>query len=144
MAFLNGEHGDTQAEIDGYKRALEIDEYYAEPLYNLAITYKDLGDTDKAVDCYLEALKREPWHIKTLENLAWIYYDYNHINEALEFMFKLIKANQYRDKSYDSFAAILLKAKQYQLLEKLLLLWEANVRHSISREEFLEKANHDG
>ncbi|OGL44563.1 MAG: hypothetical protein A2149_07640, partial [Candidatus Schekmanbacteria bacterium RBG_16_38_11] len=71
------------ASIAKYRRALEIDPYYAEAHNNLGYAYELKGLSDLAVSEYRKALNIRPDYPQARNNLGIFYYDHGKLEEAV-------------------------------------------------------------
>ena len=66
------EIGDNQNAIKYYKKAISIDNDYAEANYSLGSAYQDLGQLEEAVKCYEKVLTLRPNFYELHNNIAII------------------------------------------------------------------------
>ncbi len=75
-----------------FKQAISMDQYYPDPLNNLAVAYAHLGKTDDAIIALKKSLKINPYYPEGYNNIASFFLkkkDYKQAQESLEMALKL-------------------------------------------------------
>ena len=100
VAFLFNLMGMAQINLNEYensifsfKKALEIDAYFAEAYNNLATSYINLGEFQKAIDKLKLAIDIKPEYSNAYNNLASAYSDLGDYENALISFNKVLKIN---------------------------------------------------
>ncbi len=81
------EMGDEKNAIANFNKAIEKDDFYAEPHINLALIYQNKGDNDTALQHYKRALDIGEGHPQLFNNLGLLHLSVNDFNRA-EWCFK--------------------------------------------------------
>lgn len=93
LGDVYGRHGDKQAALREFQKAIELKPNYGDAYHNLANTYMELGQIDKALENYQNALKFNPNLWQSYQNIAAIYFQQKKYDLALEEIQKAIKLN---------------------------------------------------
>lgn len=76
--------GETEAAIESFEAALEVEPEHAEATFQLALILDLHGDEDGARSLYASLIHRSPVHVNALLNLATLYEDQGNFEEALQ------------------------------------------------------------
>ena len=126
VAFLFNLMGMAQINLNEYensifsfKKALEIDAYFAEAYNNLATSYINLGEFQKAIDKLKLAIDIKPEYSNAYNNLASAYSDLGDYENALISFNKLLKINPKYPKIEENIIKLLTfyNPKNYKLNE---------------------------
>ncbi len=85
------DEGKTDAAVEQYKKATELDDAFLGAWVNLGNAYDDLDQLDNAQQTYQKALKLDPTDEKTLCNLGGVYFKKRQVNSALDCFEKSLK-----------------------------------------------------
>ena len=86
--FFEGKIGQA---IPEYRRAIELDDKYADPWYNLGVSYSRLGNPQAAIDCYKRAIKLNPKFVPAYNNLGTVLAKLGKNAEAVRYYAKALK-----------------------------------------------------
>lgn len=93
LGDVYGRHGDKEAALREFQRAIELKPNYGDAYHNLANTYRELGQIDKALENYQNALKYNPNLWQSYQNIAAIYFGQKKYDLAIENVQKAILIN---------------------------------------------------
>jgi tetratricopeptide (TPR) repeat protein len=77
------QRGDSQGEIQNYRRAIELDRNIAGVHINLGIACKDSGQADEAIACFRRALELDPNIAQASANLGLMLYERGEVEAAI-------------------------------------------------------------
>lgn len=93
LGDVYGRHGDKQAALREFSRAIELKPNYADGYHNLGNTYRELGQLDKAMEAYAMAAKINPHLWQSFQNMAALYFQDKQYDKALESLQQAISVN---------------------------------------------------
>lgn len=98
------EVGRVDESIVAYKKAIELDGYYADPLSNLAVAYSLKGETDKAIESLRGAIHICPNYPEAYNNLGTLLLQKKMYDEAQQMLEIAIQLRPYYGKAYYNLA----------------------------------------
>lgn len=93
LGDLYGRHGDKQAALEEFQKAIELKPNYGDAYHNLANTYMELGEAGLALENYRKALEFNPNLWQSYQNIAAIYCGQKQYDLCLENFQKAISVN---------------------------------------------------
>lgn len=98
------EAGRIDESIVAYKKAIELDGYYADPLSNLAVAYSLKNDIDKAIDSLRSAIHICPNYPEAYNNLGTLLLQKKQYDDAKRMLEMAIHLRPYYGKAYYNMA----------------------------------------
>jgi protein O-mannosyl-transferase len=98
--------------IEEYKRAIEMDKYYQDPLSNIAVAYTMKQDLDKAIKYLKLAIFIHPNYAEAHNNLGSLYIKKENYEEAERVLKKAVVVRPYYGKAYYNLARLAEKRNQ--------------------------------
>lgn len=91
LGDVYGRHGDKQAALKEFQKAIELKPDYGDAYHNLANTYRELGDLEKALENYQKALQFNPNLWQSYQNIGALYFEQKKFDLALKNMQKAVQ-----------------------------------------------------
>lgn len=98
------EAGRIDESIVAYKKAIDLDGYYADPLSNLAVAYSLKNDVDKAIDALKSAIHICPNYPEAYNNLGTLLLQKKQYDDAKRMLEMAIHLRPYYGKAYYNMA----------------------------------------
>lgn len=86
--------------IELFKKAIALDNYYADPLNNIAVSYAQTGQIDLAIDALKQSCRLMPYHPEIYNNLANMYMQKNDHEKVVELLHTSLKIRPHYGKAY--------------------------------------------
>lgn len=112
--------GMTRSARKSFNKALEIDSYYEEAYYNLALTIKD-EQPKKAITLFLKALDLDPNYACAHRELGWLFRQQNEFANAEVHIKQAVKLNKMDGWANIYLGNLLWAKKKFKLAEKAFL-----------------------
>jgi tetratricopeptide (TPR) repeat protein len=112
LGMLLEKNGRSDVAISYYRKALEINSFFAEAHNNLGLLLAKSGRTDEAIDHYQKALAINPNYEKTLNNFGNLLSDLGRTNEAMTYYRKALEIDPNYDEVHYNFGIVLMQAGQ--------------------------------
>jgi DNA-directed RNA polymerase subunit alpha len=93
MGMVREGHGEYEAAIEAYERALQLEPSHRPTLFRLAYLYDLRGEEDLAIDYYKQCVQQPPVHVGALINLGVLYEDAGKYEDAVECFSRVLQAN---------------------------------------------------
>lgn len=100
------EDGKYEQAVAHYEKAIALDNFYQDPLSNVAVAYTMLGKYEPAIKALKKAIQLCPKYPEAYNNLASVYIDNKNYEEAEENLKKAIELRSYYGKAYFNMARI--------------------------------------
>ncbi len=100
------EAGKIDESIVAYKKAIELDKYYQDPLSNLAVAYSMKGDIDNAIDSLKMAIHIAPNYPEAYNNLGSLLIQKKNYVDAERMLNNALKLRPYYGKAYYNLARL--------------------------------------
>lgn len=134
LGDVYGRHGDKQAALREFQKAIEIKPNYGDAYHNLANTYRELGQIDKALENYQKALEFNPNLWQSYQNIAAIYFQAKQFTQALDNIQKAITINPGSLNLRDNLGIIYLAmGNKEQAKETFNLVLSANPQDQLAK-----------
>ncbi len=132
LGDLYGRRGEHQKAIAEYKKAIEINQGYADAFHNLANTYQQMGQNEQAIENYHKALELNPKLWQSHQMLAAIFWSQKNFKEAKKETEEAIKINPQESNLYLNLGLIYFQLKEFdqakKAAEQALFLEPGNLR----------------
>lgn len=92
--------------IVAFKKAIELDRYYQDPISNIAVTYSMKGDSDSAIVYLKKAIEMYPNYAEAYNNLGSVYIDRKELDYAEAALNKAVEIRPWYGKAYFNLARI--------------------------------------
>lgn len=104
--------------IEAFKKAIDLDPYYQDPISNIAVTYSMKGDSDNAIRYLYKAIEMYPNYAEAYNNLGSVYIDRKEFDNAEAALKKAVEIRPWYGKAYFNLARIAeLKRDSQQVWE---------------------------
>jgi len=98
--------------IDYFKRAIELDHYYADPLNNIAVSYAETGQIDLAIDALKQSQRLMPYHPEIYNNLANLYMKKNEHDKVEPLLRTALQIRPHYGKAYYNLGNFYIKINE--------------------------------
>jgi len=116
------EDGKINESIVAYKRAIELDKYYQDPLSNIAVAYSLNGQIDEAIESLKKAIHLSPNYAEAHNNIGSLFLQKKLYDDAERFLRKAIQIRPYYGKAFYNLARLYEEKQQpekvWEYLEK--------------------------
>ncbi len=102
------ENGKYKEAIPHFKKAIQMDRIYPDPINNLAVAFSSLGKIDEAIDVLKQGLRIHPYYPEAHNNLASFYIQKKEFDIAEKFLDIAITLRPYYGKAHYNRARISL------------------------------------
>lgn len=99
--------------IPFYKKAVQMDGKYPDPLNNLAVVYSILGDTDAAIVAMRKTIEIQPYYPEAYNNLASFYIQKKEYEKAEKMLKIALKLRKHYGKAYFNYGKLYLQQEKY-------------------------------
>lgn len=133
------EAGKIDESIEAYKKAIELDKYYQDPLSNIAVAYSIKGEIDKAIESLQAAIHIAPNYPEAYNNLGSLLIQKKEYADAERMLQRAIDLRPYYGKAYYNFA------RMYEEKQEPEKVWEYLKKASegdLDLPEVFEKLGH--
>lgn len=104
LGVAYSEAGKVDEAIDAYKRAINLDAVYSDPLSNIAVAYSMKGDIDKAIESLESAIHICPNYPEAYNNLGSLLIQKESYEDAERCLLTAIQLRPYYGKAYYNLA----------------------------------------
>lgn len=98
------EAGKIEESIEAYKKAINLDKHYQDPLSNIAVAYSIRGDIDKAIESLQAAIHISPNYPEAYNNLGSLLIQKKEYDSAERMLNRAIHFRPYYGKAYYNLA----------------------------------------
>lgn len=95
------EKGDYEKAIEYYKRAIKLNNDFAEAHNNLGVAYAKKGNYGQAIECYNRATSINPKYATPFNNIGVAFYRLGYLQKAVQHFEKAIEADPKDKRAYD-------------------------------------------
>lgn len=107
------ENGKYQEAIPHFKKAIQMDHIYPDPINNLAVAFSAMGKINEAIEVLKQGLRIHPYYPEAHNNLASFYIQKKEYDTAEKFLDVAIQLRPYYGKAHYNRARIaLMKAEE--------------------------------
>ncbi len=96
-----------------YKKAVQMDGKYPDPLNNLAVVYSILGDTDAAIVAMRKTIEIQPYYPEAYNNLASFYIQKKEYDKAEKMLKIALKLRKHYGKAYFNYGKLYLQQEKF-------------------------------
>lgn len=94
------EAGKPEQAIDCFKKAIQLDPLYPDPLNNIAVSYSMIGQVDNAIEAIKKSIKLQPYYPEGYNNLASFLMQKKDYDQAEKALKQAIKLRPHYGKAY--------------------------------------------
>jgi len=107
------EKGDYVKAVEYYKKAIRLNQDFAEAINNLGVIYSKQGNLDIAMDCYKKATRIDPNYAEAFNNIGVVFYKQGYLQKAIELFERAIEKDSNCDKAYSNKVVTLRERDDY-------------------------------